>query len=457
MACRTSQHRQACFYLSTISYFGFCLCYTPDVKSFKGLASALMNWQHSGLIVLVVIVAALHFSLIMQPAEPVFDEQYYVPAAQTILQGQGTDRIEHPPLGQLLIAAGIGLFGDNPFGWRVFSVLFGLAGIVLFYLVCLRLELRHKEAFLATFLLAFENLTFVQSGLAMLDVFSLTLMLASFSLYLRGNHTASAAFVALAGLAKLTGLLALPVIVLHWLATNRKDLRPLLTQVIAVPVVFLLLLPLLDLAVWHHWLNPLSRLKDILEISSGSTFAKYPSPMLSRPWDWLLHPVILTYWIEPHYLAMISPTLWALIIPAIVFALYKAWKRSPAAIFALAWFAGAYLLWIPGSLLGDRLSYIYYFYPAVGAVCLALALAAFNLEKYREGWQSGKGRTLAGLILPLYLLLSLGAFVILTPVSWWWKVPLCAAAYFFARWFLSGEGPVKQLRVPEKLSTVMEE
>ncbi len=400
-----------------------------------------LNWQYGGITVLIIIVAVLHFSTILQPPTQVFDEQYYVPAAQSILDGNGTDRTEHPPLGQLLIAAGTGLFGNNPFGWRIFSVLFGLAGIFFFYLVSLRLGIARKYAYFAAFLFSFENLAFIQSGLAMLDVFSLTFMLASFWLYLRSKHLLSGMFIALAALAKLTGLLALPIILLHWLLTNRHDLKRMSSLVIVSIAALFLLMPLLDFAVWHAWLNPFSQLSTMLDISSGSTFGRYPSAMLSRPWDWLLKPVILTYWIEPHYLAMISPTLWVLIIPAMCFAIYRAVKGGAAAIFALAWFTGTYLAWIPASLIGDRISYIYYFYPAVGSVCLALALAFSSLGDLTVRLKTGNGKRLASLILPLYLLLSLGAFVILSPVSYWWKVPLCLAAYLFSRYYLSHSFP----------------
>ena len=121
--------------------------------------SWLDRWEYTWLCLLLLIVLALHFSTIMSPPAPVFDEQYYVPAARYILQGEGTDRIEHPPLAQLFISAGIFLFGDNPFGWRFFSVLFGLAGIVFFYLICRRLGMPGKYAFLGAFLFSFENLS----------------------------------------------------------------------------------------------------------------------------------------------------------------------------------------------------------------------------------------------------------------------------------------------------------
>jgi dolichyl-phosphate-mannose-protein mannosyltransferase len=91
----------------------------------KRLLKYLNRHEYTGLSLLILIILALHFATIMQPAEPVFDEKYYVPAARYILQGSGTDRIEHPPLAQLIITGGIFIFGDNPFGWRFFSIVFG--------------------------------------------------------------------------------------------------------------------------------------------------------------------------------------------------------------------------------------------------------------------------------------------------------------------------------------------
>ncbi|GAI29899.1 unnamed protein product, partial [marine sediment metagenome] len=61
----------------------------------------------------------------MQPTELVFDEQHYVTEARSILQGGDDLHWEHPPLGKLFIVFGMFLFGDNPLGWRFFSILFG--------------------------------------------------------------------------------------------------------------------------------------------------------------------------------------------------------------------------------------------------------------------------------------------------------------------------------------------
>ena len=37
----------------------------------------------------------------------------------------------HPPVGVLMIAGGILLWGDEPFGWRFSSAVFGAIGILL--------------------------------------------------------------------------------------------------------------------------------------------------------------------------------------------------------------------------------------------------------------------------------------------------------------------------------------
>ncbi len=410
-----------------------------SMDKIRRLSVSLSKWEYTGVVLLVLVVLALHLAIILHPPDLVFDEQYYVPSAQYILQGLGTDRVDHPPLGQLFIASGLWVFGDNPFGWRFFSVIFGIIGLVFFYLICRQLDISRKYAYLATFLLAFENLSFIQSGVAMLDVFSLTFMMASLWFYLRNRYAYSGVMAGLAALSKLTGALVVLIIILHWLIINRKRPLSFLALVVLAPATFFLLLPLLDFAVWHQWFNPFHQVATMLDINASATFANNASVMLSRPWEWLLRPVILTYWEEPHYLAMISPPVWALIIPSVLFLIYRAIKAHSASIFALVWFIGAYLVWIPISIITDRTSYIYYFYPAVGAVCIGLSSMVSNLDSYAGNLPGRRYRRVLDMVLPVYLLICLGAFVILSPVSYWWKTPLCILAYIISRYWVSAK------------------
>ena len=110
------------------------------------------------------------------------------------------------------------------------------------------------------------------------------------------------------------------------------------------------------------------------EFGNLATFANYSSLTLSQPWDWLLRPEIITYCVDPHYAGMISPNLWAFIIPVTLYTVYKTIKKNAAAVFSILRFICLYLLWIQFSLLSDRISYIYYFYPAIGSICLVIGV-----------------------------------------------------------------------------------
>lgn len=198
-------------------------------------------------------------------------------------------------------------------------------------------------------------------------------------------------------------------------------------------------MPLFDFIIWHKLLNPIVQTGTMLRISSLSTFAIYPSEMLSRPWDWIIHPEILTYWLDPHYVCMISPSIWAFIIPVVLYITFRAIKGSSIAVFSISWFTSTYLIWIPASLITDRISYIFYFYPTIGVICIGLALGLTQLSEIGRTGQTGRFRRIARLAIPAYLLLHLAAFAILTPVPYWWKVPACIALYILARFFLSSD------------------
>lgn len=395
---------------------------------------------------LVFTVLILHFSVIMIPNATIFDETYYVPAARSIIEGTGTDITEHTPLGQLLIVSGISLFGDGPLGWRFFSVIFGAVSIVLLYLICRQLKMSKNTSFLATFLFSIENMSFILAGIAMLDVFSLTFMLASFWAYLKGWHIRAGLFIGLAALAKLIGVLALLVILLHWLLTNRNNKRQIFTIVSVSAASFLLLMPLLDLAVWHKLVNPFERIKVMFEYTRYATFAVYAQSPVgtqpTRPWEWLIRLDSMHYlsydtikheWYVMFYL-MISPSVWALIIPSMLFMLYKAIKRSSTAIFIICWFAGTYLIWIPASLITDRISYIFYFYPTIGAICIGIALGITSLSNMSlKNYILSKGLRL---IIPIYLLISLIIFISLFPGNIWLVVVCSIVLYLIARYYI---------------------
>jgi dolichyl-phosphate-mannose-protein mannosyltransferase len=67
--------------------------------------------------------------------ETYFDEIYYVRSAEQYLHFQVPYEWTHPPLGKLIIASGISVFGFNPFGWRIMGVIFATLMIPLIYVL----------------------------------------------------------------------------------------------------------------------------------------------------------------------------------------------------------------------------------------------------------------------------------------------------------------------------------
>ena len=105
------------------------------------------------------------------PSTPYFDEIHYLPAARDFLAMEGYPNREHPTLGKYLIAAGIALFGDDSFGWRVFP--WAAGGLALF--AGMRAMWFASLSRFATIAFGVLQATgfhlFVHARIAMLDVF----------------------------------------------------------------------------------------------------------------------------------------------------------------------------------------------------------------------------------------------------------------------------------------------
>lgn len=391
----------------------------------KQFGYGIYRWEYSGLCLLVLLSLALHFVIIDNPAEMLFDEQHYVNDARTVIQGGESLRLEHPSLGKIFVVSGMRLFGDKPLGWRFFSVILGTIGIIFFYLICRRLGMSRRTAYIATFLLTLENMTFVQASVAMLDVFTLPFMFACIWLYLRGDYLTAGVIAGLCTQTKLNGIMIVLAIFLHW-AIMRRD-KPIFMggAVLLVIASFVGTMPLFDYFVYHRLTNPIERINTMMSMSSSLTFVTAAHPCATRPWVWILRSDIIPFWYDPHYLDAISYSVLFLIIPAVGYMIFKGIRRDDAAVFGVLWFVAIYLVWIPLSLATDRVSFVYYFYPAVGAICIGLALGLSQLFDIWQARQTGKLRWAAISTATGYLVIHVIVFTMMSPLSWltWSKVP----------------------------------
>lgn len=121
--------------------------------------------------VAALVFLALSLVRIDIPSKPYFDEVHYLPAVRALMDFGRAANLEHPPLAKQIMALGLWLFGDRPFGWRVMSVGFGT--LALFAMMrAAWFASDNRLASLLTGLFAGTNfLLFVHARIAMLDVF----------------------------------------------------------------------------------------------------------------------------------------------------------------------------------------------------------------------------------------------------------------------------------------------
>jgi len=104
-------------------------------------------------------------------SETYFDEIYYVRTAEDYLNLRQPYEWTHPPLGKLIIAAGIYVFGDNPFAWRITGVVFATLMIPAIYMLGRKIFGTWIGAFAPAFLLMFDFMHFTMARIATIDTF----------------------------------------------------------------------------------------------------------------------------------------------------------------------------------------------------------------------------------------------------------------------------------------------
>lgn len=135
------------------------------------------------------------------PKEHYFDEVYHAFTAQHYLHQDRTAydiwatppegfayEWVHPPLAKLAMAGFMALVGENSFGWRLGSVIFGTGVIAMTALLALTLFRSRKIALFAAFFLCTDGLMFAQSRIAMNDEYFLFFGLCSIYAYLHWRN-----------------------------------------------------------------------------------------------------------------------------------------------------------------------------------------------------------------------------------------------------------------------------
>ncbi|HVE99316.1 MAG TPA: phospholipid carrier-dependent glycosyltransferase [Mycobacteriales bacterium] len=179
----------------------------PDASVRRRVAARLVQplpsdpvagWVAPAALFLVALLMRLH--RLGVPKADMFDEVYYACEARSLLRhgyevthkdrAAGFcledpsvpygDFVVHPPLGKWAIAVGEWMFGFNSFGWRFSAAVAGALSVLLLARIGRRMFRSTFLGCLAASVMAFDALHFVQSRIAMLDIFLLLWLVAAF-------------------------------------------------------------------------------------------------------------------------------------------------------------------------------------------------------------------------------------------------------------------------------------
>lgn len=329
-----------------------------------------------------------------------FDEIYFARTAFEHIHGIEPYENTHPPLGKLIMAVGIKLFGMTPFGWRFCCAMFGILLIILMYLMGKLLFGQIKYGIFTSLLTGFDFMTFAQSRIGTVDIMAVTFIVAMYYFMFRffvSDNDKSLRYLALSGISFGFGAsvkwlciysgLGLAVIFFYKLYKEWKSHRPVFIKYISwgticfvlIPVVIYLMtfIPFMMLPGEGHDFASVLKLQEHMYQYHKS--AKGSHPFASSWWQW---PIILKpMWFymgqdlppskAESIVSMGNPLIWWIGSLSVIYLLYLIFiKRMTTLIiiFILVAFASNYLPWM----LVPRETYIYHFFASVPFLILSV-------------------------------------------------------------------------------------
>jgi len=349
---------------------------------------------------LLLIYLGLHLLIIGLPRTYVFDEYWYVPSAKRLIQDGVNLRPEHPPLAQVLIATGITLFGDNPLGWRIFSVIFGVLSILALYLLVKEISKNEWKAFMSAALLSFEKMFFTFSSLALLDVFFIFFMILSFRFFFKKDLARSALVAGLGAVCKLNAVLTGPILILYHIFDRFSlSIRAWVKSIRWMKIViwisvflasFLVFLYLFDRVYTgpdlEMFSNPVNHLKYMLEIHSSKYWSRSDEP---GPWAWIHSPRNYYYGnlsvARVPFLEVFNPFVTGLSLVSVPYAIYNLKRtKDRLSLFALIWFSVTYFVWFPSYLIFSHPLFSFYILATIPSMCILNTIFFQNDQRVAE-------------------------------------------------------------------------
>lgn len=377
-----------------------------------------------------------------------FDEIFYATSAYQFLHGLNPYVAVHPPLGMLLIAIGIAIFGMTAFGWRIVPDLCSIFILPIIYIFAKRLFKTRRAAVISTILIMSECMHYTLGRLAFLDgIVTLFIVLEYYYLYVYLEARSSGAsfkecyrILWLTGLAFGVGISckwsalysALPILIVlvyGEIILAKPSLRQFLHSLL-MNLVFFIILPISIYSLSYlPFINSQANepelytfiwriLKYMYDFQAyGLQTATHPYASSWINWPLLTTPMSIFYWQStqvPNLAASAvligNPLIYWLTLPMLGLLLIRAITKNKD---YRAWFLLLIILaqYLPYAFI-KHIMFIYYFYSCVPLIILSLVYLGEDLLNWnhRMTRYAVYAYLIAAVVIFLIFLPALGGF-----------------------------------------------
>lgn len=337
------------------------------------------------------------------------DEGMNVPAAQSYAErGVLTSGYwAHPPLGPVILGAGMRVFGDNPYGWRMPAVVFGSLSVLLVFLLLRGFLDDERTAVLAAVFLAVDPLHITFSRTTHEEIqttFFFLCALYGLMRFLRGSRPALLAAGLGIGFCIATRwyyVLPLALICLLVCLRSFRAERPGLPALGYIFSCLVLLPATVYLLPYYSWFSRGYTLADFLVLQTealktlrmlalGGFTRQGVLGAMGEPWQWFLKPLATGLMVREegnwaqYFFLMNNPPVLLLTIPSAGYLCYRAVRdRIPRILLPPAILVVTYLQF----LLTSRPIFFYSLLVLLPFAYAVVADAAVRLlARYRSPW-----------------------------------------------------------------------
>jgi len=404
---------------------------------FDFLGKELLNQTWFFLCLLILVSFFLRIWHLGAIKEPIFDEVYFVAFAKNYLTHVSFFDI-HPPLGKLILAIGIKIFGDNQFGQRIMPAIFGTALIPLGYLAAKELMAKAKlnrakiVGLFTALILTLDGMLLVYSRVGLMDIFLVFFIVLSFYLFLKFANTQKILYLFFSGVAvglaasvKYNGALLILIFLIIILVRKIPFLKNLLYFVLflgLVPIIIYLSFFLFNFPLNNQFLHEVLNWH-IQSFNYNLTLTE-GHPYASKWWGWflLLRPIWLYFKdLNGQYIGVDgigNPLLWWSAIVVLPLLIWGVFKRSKVNLIILSSFLIFCLFWAFFS----RVLFQYHAIPAFTFLAFGIAYWLERLLQVKSG----------NILVAVYFLAVLAIFIYFLPI--WMGLPISSANFYHHIW-----------------------